>query len=153
MSWFFRKSPFGPGEDAVHHVIELLSKEAEKGGPPFTSLEKEILAREASSLDPLPKELHQRTRELVTQIYETEPWDEFEREPKSFTDSLEWIEPEYPNVLMIAEEVWREKFWLTPPLQGWKRVNDRLQLVGCALFVVLLMFATVIACGFLFRWR
>jgi hypothetical protein len=42
---------------------------------------------------------------------------------------------------------------LTPPLHGWKQVKDAAQLVGCALLVVLLMFAVVIGAGFLFHWK
>ena len=150
MSWFFRKSPFGLGEDPVEHVIELLSKQAERAGTPLTTSEKEVLAREASSLDPVPEDLRQRTKDLVAQIYDSEPWDEFERDPKSFTDSLEWTEPSSPNIVVIAEEVRCENARLTPPLHGWKRVKDGLQLIGCAFLVVLLMFAVVLVCGFLF---
>jgi hypothetical protein len=150
MSWFFRKSPFGPSEDPVEHVIELLSTQAERAGTPLTASDKEILAREASSHDPVPEDLRQRTKNLVAQIYDSEPWDEFERDQKSFTDSLEWTEPASPNIVMIAEEVRCENAGLTPPLHGWKRVKDGLQLIGCSLLVVLLMFAVVIACGFLF---
>jgi hypothetical protein len=149
MSWFIRKSPFRRDEDLVQHLVELLSQEAEKVGTPLTNSEKEALARESSRLEPLPEDLRQRTKELIRGIFEAEPWDSFDADPRSFTNSLEWADPSWPNIVALAEEVSSGNAGHAPPLHGWKRVKDSVQLVGCALLVVLLMFAVVITIGFL----
>jgi hypothetical protein len=154
MSWFIKKSPFGRDEDPVRHMVELLSREADKAGSPLTDLEREALARENHRSEPLPEDLRQHAKGLIARIFEAEPWDEFENDPKCFSSSIEWAgDSRYPNVVALAEEVRCEIAQLTPRLHGWKRVNDVVQLVGCALLVVLLMFAVVIGAGFLFHWK
>jgi hypothetical protein len=154
MSWFFKKSPFGCDEDPVQHMVELISHEADKAGSPLTDREREALARENSRSEPLPEDLRQRAKELIAQIFKAEPWDEFENDPKCFSSSMERAgDGRYPNVVALAEEVGCEIARLTPPLHGWKQVKDAAQLVGCALLVVLLMFAVVIGAGFLFHWK
>jgi len=152
MSWFISKSPFGRDEDPVKHVVELLSREADEAGTSLTALEKEILAQD--NLESMTDDLRHRAKGLIARIYEAEPWAEFEGDPKSFANSLEWVrDSRYPNVVALAEEVRCEIAGLTPPLQGWKRVKDAVQLVGCGLLVVLLMFAIVITAGFLLGWK
>lgn len=153
MNWFIRRSPFGQHEDPVQHLVAILSREAETAGTPLTDTEKEILAREHSPNIPIPEELRQSAKQLIARIFDAEPRDEFERDPKSFSNSLEWTERGNPNIAVLAEEISRENPHLSPPWYGWKRVKDRLQLVGCALIVILLMFAVVIALGFLFHWK
>jgi hypothetical protein len=154
MSWFIRKSPFARSEDVVRHMLELLAHEADKAGSPLTHLERETLAKEYSRFEPLPEDLRHRAKELITRIFEAESWDEFENDPKCFSNSVEWASDlGCPNVVALAEEVRCEIARLTPPLRGWKRVRDAVQLVGCGLLIVLLMFAVVIAAGFLFHWK
>lgn len=154
MSWFVRKSPFGRDEDPVRHMVELLSQEADRAGSPLTDRDREALAREKSRSEPLPEDLRQRAKDLIVRIFESEPWDEFENDPKCFSNSIEWAgDSRYPNVVALAEEVRCDIARLTPPLHGWSRVKDAVQLVGCGLLVVLLMFAVVIGAGFLFHWK
>jgi hypothetical protein len=155
MSWFI-KNPFGPDEDPVKHMVELLSAEAEKAGTgtPLSLVDKEILARESSPSDLMPEDLRQKAKELIVRIFEAEP-DAVERDPKSFSDSFQWAgDSSYPNIVALAEEVARDisRTAFHPP-RGWKLVRDRMQLIGCAVLVVLLMFAIVIGAGFLFGWK
>lgn len=153
MSWF-AKSPFGPDEDAAEHMVELLSAEAEKSGTPLTDLDKEILSN-GSSPEQVPGDLRQKAKKLITSLYLAEPWDEFERDPKSFGNSLQWAgDSRYPNIVALAEELAIEmRGTAFSPPQGWRLAKDRLQLIGCGLLVVLLMFAIVIGAGFMFGWK
>jgi hypothetical protein len=153
MSWFI-KSPFGRDEDPLHHMVELLSDEAIKDGVPLTERDRELLARENSRLEPMPEVLRQRAKDLITLIFEAEPFDEFERDPKCFSCSLQWAgDGRYPNIVALAEEVACDIARPSAPLYGWKLVKDNLQLVGCGLLVVLLMFAIVAVTGLLFGWK
>jgi hypothetical protein len=153
MSWFIN-SPFGRDEDPLDHMVELLSDEAIKDGVPLTERDREILARENSRLEPMPEVLRQRAKDLITRIFEGEPLDEFGRDPKCFSCSLQWAgDGRYPNIVALAEEVACDIARPSVPLLGWKRVKDKLQLVGCGLLLVLLMFAIVIGAGFLFGWK
>jgi hypothetical protein len=148
MSWFV-KSPFKRNEDPVGHMVELLSNEASKAGTPLTDLDKEILANN----EPIPEDLEKRARELIARIFEAEPLEEFERDPKCFSSSLQWAgDLGYANIVGLAEQVAYETARSAQP-QGWKLVKDKAQLIGCGLLVVLFMFAVVIAAGFLFGWK
>jgi len=153
MSWF-PKSPFAPDEDAAEHMVKLLSTEAEKSGTPLTDLDKEILAK-GSSPEQVPEDLRRKAKKLITSMYLAEPWDELERDPKSFGNSLQWAgDSSYPNIVALAEEVACEmRGEAFPPFQGWKLAKDRMQLIGCGVLVVLVMFAMVIGAGFLFGWK
>jgi len=154
MSWFIKKSPFGRDEDPVRRMVELLANEADKSGSPSTDLERETLSNDRSRLDPMPEDLRQRAKELIGRIFEGEPWDEFERDPKCFSSSLQWAgDSSNSNVVALADEVACDIARPGLPLHGWKRVNDAMQLVGCGLLVVLLMLAIVIGAGFLFNWK
>lgn len=153
MNWL-SKSPFARGEDPVTHMVDLLSLQAQKAGTPLTPADQEMLARQSTRGDPLPEELRHKAKELIARIFEAEA-DAVERDPRSFSDSLQWAgDLGYPNIVALAEEVScdisRTAF---PPLRGWKRISDRMQLVGCAVLVVLLMFAVVISAGFLLGWK
>ena len=150
MSWFVKRSPFGRDEDPLDHMVELLSAEAIKDGVPLTERDREILA----SAEPMPEILRQRAKELITRIYESESLDEWERDPKCFSCSLQWAgDREYPNIVALAEGVACDIARPSAPLYGWKRVKDKLQLLGCGLLLVLLMFAIVAVAGFLFHWK
>jgi hypothetical protein len=156
MGWFV-KSPFKPDEDPVKHLVELLSKEAEKAGSPLTAVDKEILGRESSPLDPVPEDLQQKAKALITRVFEAEPVDEFERGSKSFSSSLLWVgDSHYPNIVALSDEVTRNiggHSLFSSPLRGWKLLGDRAQLISCAVLAVLLIFAAVIGAGFLFGWK
>jgi hypothetical protein len=140
MSWI-RKSPFGRDEDATARMVLLLSQEADKSGTPLTEAEKEILSSETASPS---EELRQRALKLIGQILEREQATPSEENPKSFFACLEWVEPDYPNIAALAEEViTRGGFGKVPPLHGWRWVKDRTQLIGCSLLMVLFMFLVV----------
>lgn len=152
MSWF-SKSPFGHGEDPVEHMLALLCNEAAKDGIPLTDEDRAILAQEGFDQDAIPEDLRKRVKDLIARILITES-DSFTRDPKSFNDSIQWADPHYPNIVALAEEVARELgAEAYPPLRGWARVKDKIQLVGCGCLVVLLMFIAVIFAGYFFGWK
>jgi hypothetical protein len=155
MNWR-RRSPFSSPEEAASHMVELLAKEAESAGTPLTDQEKEILLQ-ASSESPfsVAEDLRQKAKVLIRRIFEAEAPDEFDREPKSFSDSLLVAgDRGYSNVVALAEEVSREIREAAYPQQhGWRFAKDRMQLVGCGILVVLLMFVVVIVAGIVFHWK
>jgi len=152
MSWF-GKSPFRRDEDPVEHMIALLSNEAAKLGVPFSDKDREILAEERSDQNPIPEDLRERVKDLIARILHAES-DPFETDPKSFGNSIQWADPHYPNIVALAEEVACElSAEVYPPLRGWARVKDQLQLVGCGCLVVLLMFTAVVIAGELLGWK
>jgi len=153
MSWLI-KSPFGRDEDPLDHMVQLLSDEAIKDGVPLTEHDREILTRESSRLEPMPDILRQRVKDLIGRIFEAEPLDECERDPKCFSCSLQWAgDGRYPNIVALAEEVACDIARPSAPLHGWKLAKDKLQLVGCGLLLVLLMFVIVAIAGLVFRWK
>ena len=153
MSWFTR-SPFRREEDVEGHMVELLSQAADKAGDPLTELDKEILKKPFSPLDPVPPMLIEKTRELIKGILNAKVLDEPEKDLRSFSNSLEWAgDYRYSNIVAITEEVACEWQQSHPSLHGWQRTKDITQLIGCGVLVVLLMFAIVIAAHFLFGWN
>jgi hypothetical protein len=154
MSWF-TKSPFGREEDPVQHMVELLSAKAEKDGTPLTESDRAILVKEISDVEPVPEDLKQRAKALIARMFVEEPWDEFESDSKSFGSSLQWAgDLGYTNIVSLAEEVASEFIGEAfTPLQGWKLAKDRMQLIGCGVLTVLLMFAIGIGASFLFGWK
>jgi len=154
MSWL-TKSPFRRDEDPLQHMVELLSEKAEKDGTPLTDSDRAILVKEKSDVEPVPEDLRQRAKELIARMFVEEPWDEFESDPRSFGSSLQWAgDSGCPNIVSLTEEVAGEmRGEAFPPLQGWKLGKDRMQLIGCGMLVVLLIFAILIGAGFLFGWK
>jgi len=153
MSWLVR-NPFKPDEDPVQYIVGLLAEEAERAGTPLTARDKEILAEESSPTNSVPEELRERTKQLVARILEAEPIDEFEREPKCFSNALQWAgDSRYPNLVALSEEIACDIGHPGPKLQGWALVKDRMLLIGCGLVVVLMMFAIVIAGHSLLGWQ
>jgi len=72
-------------------------------------------------------------------------------DPKCFVACLEWVEPDYPVVAALGEEVITSGgCGSLPPLRGHRWIKDRTQLIGCAFIVVLVMFAAVVFWGFVF---
>jgi hypothetical protein len=141
MSWI-RKSPFSHDEDVTTRMVSLLSEEADRCGSPLTDAEREILSSETASLT---EDLRQKASKLIKQIFEREQATSTEEDPKSFGACLEWVEPDYPNIAALAEEVITSGgFGKVPPLHGRLWVKDRVQLIGCGLLVVLFMFLIVI---------
>jgi hypothetical protein len=135
-------------------MVKLLSDEAMKAGAPLSDLDKKILAEESSALEPMPEDLRQRARQLIAQIFETEPWDEMERNPKDFGSSSEWAgDSGCRNIVVLAEEVAREIARPSPPLHGWGFVKDKLQLVGCGVLFILLIATIIAGVQALFGWK
>jgi hypothetical protein len=153
MNWF-SKSPFRRGEDVETHMVELLARAADDAGSPLTDIDKEILKRTFSPLDPVPPILLEKTRQLIKGILRGEALDEPERDLKSFGNSLQWVDDyRYSNIVAITVEVASEWRQPGPPLHGWQLTKDRTQLIGCGVLVVLLMFAIGIAVHLLFGWN
>jgi hypothetical protein len=137
-------------------MVELLAKEAESAGTPLTNLERETLLQ-ASSESPfsVPEDLRQKVKVLIRTIFEAEAPDESDRDPRSFGNSMLWAgDRSYPNVVALAEGVARDiRGTAYPQLHGWRFVKDRMQLVGCGVLVVLLMFVMVFVAGIVFHWK
>ena len=144
MSWI-RKSPFAPHEDVVAHLVVLLCRQAENSEIPFTADEERLLAVEARRGESVGAELEQKTKKLIEQLLEKEQSTELREDPKSFGNSLEWAETNYPNIVALTEDVVTSGASRVnlPRLHGWKWGKDRAAMIGCALAIVLLMFLIV----------
>jgi hypothetical protein len=140
------KNPFANHEDPVEHMVELLCKEAESAGTPFSEVEKKILASESTSEESVPEELRQRAKKLIEELLRKEQTSGAVTNPKSFDNSLEWAgDPGYPNIVALTEEVVTSGGSLKalPKLRGRRWAKDRIQLLGCALSIVLVMLLIV----------
>ncbi len=154
MSWLIKKSPFGTNEDPVEHMVNLLQNEAIKAGCPLTDLDRKILRDENPDNEAIHQELRQRAKQLIARIFEAEPWDDFDRDPKGFGSSLEWASDSHcSNIVMLAEEVACEIAYPLPRLHGWGLVKDKLQLVGCAVLFIVIIGASIAAIQALFGWK
>ena len=138
-------------------MVELVSTEAEKAGTPLSDPEKEILLNASYeptlTQSPIPEDLRKKAKSVIKRIFEAETQWESDENPKSFSNSMVYAgDTAYPNVVALAEEVVRE-FAETRRLHGWALVRNRLQLVGCGILVVLLMFVVVFLAGVVFHWK
>ncbi len=135
-------------------MVNLLAEEAVKAGCPLSDLDRKILREENPDNEAIPEELRQRAKELIVRIFETEPWEDLERNPKDFGASLEWASDSHcSNVVMLAEEVACEIAHPLPRLHGWGLVKDKLQLVGCAVLFIVIIGASIAAIQALFGWK
>ena len=153
MIWI-RKSPFTRHEDPIYHMVELLSKEAQAGGTPFSEDEKSILAREVVPGGLIPEELQVKAKKLIEQLLEKEERSGEPSDPKSFGNSLEWAgDPDYPNIVALTEQVVCSGATTKnlPRLHGWSWIKDRVGLIGCAISIVLVMFLVVVIASIVFR--
>jgi len=149
-----RKSPFAKHEDPVEHMMLLLSKEAEDAGTPFSTDEKKILRSERTTGESVPEELREKSTKLIAQLLRKEQTRDADNDPKRFNSSLEWAgDGEYPNIVALTEEVIMSGGFGGLPQHGRRLVKDQMYLVGCALFVVLLMALLVAAFSMLFHWK
>jgi hypothetical protein len=147
------KNPFANHEDPVEHMIELLSKEAEYAGTPFNADEKKILRSKASSGEAVPEELRRKSKTLIQQILSREQAADTGSDPKSFNNSLGWAgESSYPNVVALTEEVVMSGTG-DLRLHGRRWAKDQIQLLGCAVVVILLMLLLVAELAFVFHWK
>jgi hypothetical protein len=148
-----RRSPFAQHEDPVEHMIELLSKEAENAGTPFDSNEKKILRSEASNREPVPEELRQKSKTLIRQLLSKEQAAATSGDPKSFNNSLGWAgDSSYPNIVALTEEVVTSGTG-DLRLRGRRWAKDQIQLLGCAVLVILVMLLFVAVLSFVFHWK
>jgi hypothetical protein len=147
------RNPFANHEDPVEHMIELLSNEAEHSGTPFNADEKEILRSKASVGEPIPEELRRKFKTLIGQLLNREQAAKTSSEPKSFNNSLGWAgESSYPNIVVLTEEVVMSGTGELR-LRGWRRAKDQIQLLGCAVVVILVMLLLVAGLSFVFHWK
>jgi hypothetical protein len=144
------RNPYARHEDPVEHMVALLSKEAESAGTPFSEDEKKVLSSQSTSEDPVPEELRQRAKKLIEALLRKEQSSGAVTGPKSFDNSLEWAgESSYPNIVALTEEVVTSK--ALPQRHGKRWVKDMIQLLGCALGIVLLMMLIVVFVSFIFQ--
>jgi hypothetical protein len=153
MSWI-RKSPFGRGKDPLEHMLLALSLEAEAAGIPLSDTETKMLAAEALPERPMPDDLKERVKPLISAIPQRERTADPVTNAIGFGDALEWVEPDYPNIAALAEEVITSGgFGALPQLHGGRLIKDRAQLVGCAIALVVALTAIAVTIGFLFGRR
>jgi hypothetical protein len=143
--WPIRKSPFGRGEDAIEHMVALLSKEAESVGAPLSESDQKILASEATPARPVPEELRARTTRLIEQMVEKEKTSDAERDPKGFVPSMEWAgDQDYPNIVALTAEAIRSRRARVGPPQGHGRAWLKNLIVNGLLFAFLMVLIVVI---------
>lgn len=76
------------------------------------------------------------------------------RNPKGFSNSLEWASDSHcSNIVMLAEEVACEIACPLPRLHAWGLVKDKLQLVGRAVLFIVIIGASIAAIQALFGWK
>ena len=71
MTWI-RKSPFRHGQDPLDHMLLALSVEAEAAGTPLSDTERKMLAAEAAPERPIPDDLKERVKPLISTILQRE---------------------------------------------------------------------------------
>jgi hypothetical protein len=153
MNWI-RKSPFSRREDPLDHLLLALSREAKAAGIPLSDTEKEMLATEAVPERPMLDDLKERVKPLILAILQRERTADPVTHTIGFGDALEWVEPDYPNIAALAEElITSGGFGALPRLHGGRLFKDRAQLVGCAIALVVALMAIGVVVGFLFDHR
>ena len=149
MTWI-RSSPFLHGPAPVEHMLLLISSEAEAAGIPLSDDERKILTAEVVPERPVPENLRDRVKSLVSAIIQRERASTRGNSKIGFLDALEWVEPDYPNIAALAEEVITGGgLGALPQSHGGRWVRDRAQLVGCALALVIGLAVVVLAISFL----
>ena len=149
-----RKSPFRHGQDPLDHMLLALSVEAQAAGTPLSDTERKMLAAEAAPERPLPDDLKERVKPLISTILQRERTADPGTISIGFGDVLEWLEPDYPNIAAPVEEV------ITSggsgglrQLHGARLIKNRAQLVGWAIAPVVASMAIAVAVGFLLGRR
>jgi hypothetical protein len=148
MSWI-KKNPFGRGEDPGKHMLALLAQEAERTGAPLSKEDQEILA---SGIIAIPWELDAKARNLIDQMLEMEEVAGSNRDPKSFANSLKWVDcAESSNLLELTYQVATARRANYPLSKKWGFwFKDMIGLVGCAFLVVIFLMLFARAIIFLF---
>jgi hypothetical protein len=146
-----RKYLFGRDENPVAHMVSLLSQEAKRSGIPLNEEEKNLLGQDAPE-HPLTGELREKFSRLIGQLLDREQSDGAAADPRSFGNSVEWAgDPEYPNIVAIAEEVISSR----RPAESFairirREMKDLTHLVGCAFAIVIVLGVIVGLCVLLF---
>jgi hypothetical protein len=105
-----------------------------------------MLAAEVVPEIPRPDDLKERVKPLISGILQRERTAVSDGTAIGFGDALEWVEPDYPNIAALAEEVITSGgFGALRQLHGRRLFKDRAQLIGCAIALVVI--------GFLFDHR
>jgi hypothetical protein len=132
-------------------MVNLLSYEAETDGVPLTETEKKLLGEEFVPGKTIPNEFRERVKRLISKVLERQQNTATNGGQRSFGDALEWVEPGYPNIAALAEEVITSGgFGALPPRHGKAWMKDRAQLIGCAIVLVMVLMTIGIAISFLF---
>ena len=153
MTWI-RKSPFSRHQEPLDYMLLALSLEAEAAGAPLSDDDKKILAAETVPGTPIPDDLKERVKPLISAIVQREGATHTGHNTISFGDALEWVEPDYPNIAALAEEVIISGgLGALPKLHGGRLIKDRAQLVGCAMALVVALMVIVVTISFLFERR
>src|SRR5947209_10093738 len=97
MTWI-RKSPFSRREDPLDYMLLALCREAEAAGIPLREAERQMLAAEVVPETPIPDDLKERVKPLISKIFQRERTAGPATSTISFGDALEWVEPDYPNI-------------------------------------------------------
>jgi hypothetical protein len=135
-------------------MLLALSREAEAAGIPLNETEKQMLAAEVVPGKSIPDDLKERVKPLISAILQRERTTHTGHNTISFGDALEWVEPDYPNIAALAEEVIMSGgLGALPKLHGGRLTRDRAQLVGCAIALVIALMAIGVTISFLFDRR
>jgi hypothetical protein len=153
MTWI-RKSPFSRQQDPLDHMLLALSLEAEAAGAPLSDDEKKTLASEVVPGRPIPDDLKERVKALISRILQRERTADSATKTISFGDALEWVEPDYPNIAALAEEVIISRgSGALPQMHSGRLLKDRAQLIGCAIALVVGLIVIGVTISFLFGRR
>jgi hypothetical protein len=134
MSWF-RNRPFANNEDAVKHMVFLVSEQAEKLGTPLSEEDRRLLLAGATPPKVAEEESDEKFRKLIEQIFDSEVDD-----PMNFSSAIQWAGADrYPKVVALAEEIITSRAEKRPRLRGRRAIVDLVQLVGCAVVTVILL--------------
>jgi hypothetical protein len=135
-------------------MLLALSVEAEAAGTPLSDTERKMLAAEAAPERPIPDDFKERVKPLISTILQRERTADPGTISIGFFDALEWVEPDYPNIAALAEDVMTSGgSGGLPQLHGARLIKDRAQLVGCGIALVVALMAIAVAIGFLFGRR
>ncbi len=134
MRWFYR-SPFANSEDAVNHMVALVSAQADKLGVSLSEEERRLLVEEATPPKIADEESDEKFRKLIEKTFDSEVDD-----PMNFSSTIQWAGADrYPKIVALAEEIITSRGENRPRLRGRRAIIDLVQLVGCGVLTVILL--------------
>ena len=139
-------TPFAPDEDITGYMVDLVSLEAEIAGQALQDGEKELLAERFSPGRPIPDEFRERAKCLILNILERER--NTDAQGKSFAAAMESLDVEYPTIAALTEELAASgRLGGAAASQGAPTGSEKMQLIGCAitLVVALLMIGMMVS--------